>query len=186
MAKDTTIIATTLIGCVKKVLESRFNFSFSKDSEYSQKDIIEYNSRMKASGLEKFNAPCHVAAINFYQSPGHMTSHDPFGAVIFYISALVMDRFYWPLGFKSPKDDEEEDRFLDDCAGELAKLITEQLKTDLSALGYKNLTLSEPLKAKNSIMEGVEFNYNERKFYEVSFYLWKQKALVVDISLAPV
>ncbi len=181
---DPQVIATTLMGCVQTTLEQMYNLKLSQDPEFEEKEIIEYASRMQTFGLEKFNGPCYISAINFYLSPRHLEEHDPVGAIVIYIREDLAVRFLKALGFEDA--DEEDEEIVLDCCGELANIITGQFKNELTSLGYKDLTISAPIKAKNDIPGGVEFNYNEYKLYELTFYLWKEKTMVINITMAPV
>ena len=74
---DPQIIATTIMGCVQNTCETMCKMAFSKDPEFNELNIIEYDSRMRTFGLEKFNEPCYASFINFYISIELLTKNNP-------------------------------------------------------------------------------------------------------------
>jgi len=67
----------------------------------------------------------------------------------------------------------------------LAGIKDRPLKSALNSQGYGSLILSEPSSFENECPGGVEFDYKEYTYYEIDFYLWKEKVLAVDITLGP-
>ncbi|MHA1656551.1 MAG: chemotaxis protein CheX [Candidatus Heimdallarchaeota archaeon] len=180
---DPQVIATTLMGCVQDTFKKMCNLTFSQDPDFVEKELIEYESRMRTFGLEKFNGPCYVAAISFYLSPKEIEEHDALGALVLYIEAEVAEKLLKALGYDF--DEEDEDLVLDNC-GEFCNVIAGQFKNQLNSLGYKDLTISAPIKGKNDIRQGVEFSYDQYKLYESSYYFFKKKALVVVATMSSV
>ena len=62
-------LATSLHGVIDRTLLSKGGLSYTHEPEITEKDIIEYASRMRISGMEKFNGPCFISIVNFYNSP---------------------------------------------------------------------------------------------------------------------
>ena len=180
---DLKQISEALTVCITQVLEGMSSLTFSQDPDFAQKDIIEYESRFRTSGLSKFNGPCFVTAINYYTSDQAKQQHDTIGALVFYLEYDGAAKILKGLGIKDFIED-DEDNVLDKC-GELCKIIAEKFKGEAKKLGYQNLVLSDPLKGKNEINEGIEFDFNEDKYIQGNFYISKQKAFAIDVTLAP-
>ncbi len=176
-------IAKMLMGCVEDTFGKTYNIFFSKDPECVERNIIEYKSRMRTFGLEKFNAPCYVSAINFYVSPKALERQDSVGVLILYLKEEHAVKVLRAMGFTTQEDDEA---LLLDCIGELTSIIAEQFKNKLLELKYQDLTIAPPQTAKNDIAEGVWFKYSENVYHELSFYLWNEKSLAISLSLAPI
>ena len=98
---DQQKVATTLMTSVQTTLEKMYHLSLTQDPEFIEKEIIEYNSRMRTFGLEKFNAPCYVSAINFYLSQKHLEKHDALGAMVLYINEDSALKLLKASGFKN-------------------------------------------------------------------------------------
>ena len=183
-AKESTSsqnIATACIKVVENILKQKSILAFTKDPESVQRDIIEYDSRMRVFGMEKFNGPCFMSVINYYFSQEDLKNHKACGAFIFYVEESCAGKLLKALGFKG-FDDEDEAAVLKIC-GEFCEVLAGEYKNELSNVGYKDLVLSAPTNYHNVVPEGVEFSYDEYVKYEMSFHLWKQKAVVVDITM---
>ena len=183
-AKDSTSAPSIATGCIKVVedlLKSKPGITLTKESEFVQRDIIEYNSRMRVFGMEKFNGPCFISVINYYSSEVDLKAHKAGGAVVLYIEEGNAAKLLKALGFKK-FDEEDNDAVLKMC-GEFCTLLAEDYKKELSSLGYKDLVLSAPSNYLNGVPEGVEFSYDQYVKYEMSFYLWKQKTVVLDVTM---
>jgi len=53
-----------MFKAVESTLTKMCNVAFSQEPEFEVRDIIEYRGKMRTFGLEKFNAPCFLAAVN--------------------------------------------------------------------------------------------------------------------------
>ena len=175
-------IASALLDVVKKIIAQHENLTFSKDPEILERDIIEYDSRLRVSGMEKFNAPCYICLAAFYRSQQDLEAHNAIGAIILYIEEVNAERLFKGLGYRGFHDDNEGEML--EKSGEFLTSIVEQFKPELANLGYKNIVLSPLLKHINTIPEGVEFHYDEHKMHQLTFYLWKEKIFAIDITLA--
>ncbi len=179
---DLKAVATTLMGCVKSALEKMCNVEFSQEPKFVEKEIIEYNSRIRTFGLEKFDGPCHIIAINLYENENHLETKNACGAVILYFEEEMAKSLVKSAG--QGLDSEDAETITNYC-GEICNMVIDLFKNELSSFGYSDLTISAPLKYRNDVSEGVDFRYSEDKIYETSFYLNKQKAIVADVTLAP-
>lgn len=180
-AAESQPIATTCLKVIQEAIQSKSMQVFSQDPVIAQREIIEYDSRMRVFPMEKFNGPCYITVVNYYLTDQDLKNHNAYGAFVLYIEEECAGKLLKSLGHKGFDEDDEE-TVLDICS-EFCKLLASNYKNELKNLGYKDLVMSDPLKYHNVVPEGVEFNYSEYVKYELSFYLWKQKALVVDITL---
>jgi hypothetical protein len=175
---DIQAISSALVGVVQKVFKETCNVTFNGDPEIAQRDIIEYQSRMRVSGIEKLPEACYVVAVSFYTSEENLKKQVSCGALALYIEEELSERIMSGLG-KSDFDDDDYDVMLDGCAEFMTKLA-ESFKTSLAPLGFSNLIISEPLKGRSNIVEGIGFPYKEYQYTEARFKLSKKEALIFD------
>ena len=178
---DLERIATALKSVVDRRVGGKDSVTYTKDAMITDKDIIEYNSRLRIFGLEKFDGPCFISVINFYLSQADLKEHSAHGALIFYLDPENAERLLKAFGYPVKLDSDDE-IIMSNC-GELCKSFAKQLNEELKSLGYSDLVLSDPANYQNNVLDGVEFNYDEYKMYELSFYLWKKKTFVLEITL---
>jgi len=177
---------TGLATVLKDILDKRLsqgNITYSKEPEMGERDIIEYGSRMRTAGMEKFNAPCFLSYVNFFVSEAHMKENDAMGALIVYFDVQSANKTLKALGYPIKLD--VEDEVVMQRSGEFVRSIAEQLKTELSSRGYSSLMIGDPHNYQNFVPEGIPFSYNEYKSYEINFFAWKEKILSVDLTMAP-
>ncbi len=179
---DPKQLSQVILRCSQEILEQMCKAKFSQDPQIAEREIIEYNSRIRALGLDKFNGPCYVAAITMYDSKESLAAKKPCGAFILYLEETIAQEFLKAMS--QGLDDEDEEMVMDNC-GELCNVIAGQFKNNIKEFGYHDLVISAPTKGKNDIPEGVDFEYNETKLQEVSFFIRKIKAVVIAITLAP-
>ncbi len=177
-------IIKIVMKAVEETCETMASAIFSQDPEFEEKDIIEYESRMRVFGLQKFNGPCFISVINFYADKSKFDSKDTCGTMVFYVEEVYARELLKALG-QTGFDDEDEEFVMDNC-GEIHNVISGKTKNDIKNEGYGELIISAPLKYRNDVPEGVEFNYNEEKLTEMSFFIKKKKVLVVDFVLLPI
>ena len=177
-----------IVGAIKGVIESVLGkmsgIVATEPSQTKECNIIEYEGRMRVGGMEKFNAPSFISVVNFYLSQGDMDRHRAKGALVVYVDSENAGKLYNSLGFSIP-DDEEDVSMIAAC-GELSNLIAGTFKNELVTLGYQDLTISQPHNYKNSVIEGVEFSSDQKIKHEFSFFYWRRKAVVVELTLAAI
>ncbi|MCA9407140.1 MAG: hypothetical protein KC733_00480 [Candidatus Omnitrophica bacterium] len=178
---DPQVLATTMMGGVKSIFEKMSTLTFSQDPEFKEREIIEYDSRWRVFGLEKFNSACYVAVINFYRSTADQELHKACGAFVLYIEEGNAAKLLKALGY--PDVDDEDLSIMFDIVGELCNVLAGQFKNDLLGLGFPDLVMSAPQKYRNDVPDGVEFEYEQTTYYELSFFLWKEKVFVIDATL---
>ena len=175
-------IANILKETVDKTLRRSSGFTYTKDPEAAVKEIIEYESRMRVVGMEKFNGPCFGSYINYYRSLADKDAHKAAGALLIYAERDVSDKLLKGLGY--PVKLLDEDEVLLENTGELCKDLSKSFLENVSSLGYGNLVTSDPVTFLNDAPEGVEFDYKEYQLSQANFYLWKQKAFCAEVTLS--
>ncbi|MDP8211796.1 MAG: hypothetical protein P9X22_00710 [Candidatus Zapsychrus exili] len=170
-----------LEGPIQATIEKMSGTEFSQTSEFSEHELIEYNSRMRVFGLEKFNEPCKLSLINYYESEEAKKQQNSLGAIIVFIEEFSVEKALKNFGFQGIKEDADE--VIEEAFNDLCKTCAESLKGELSNRGYVGLVMSEPKMYKNDIPEGIEFCWDENKYYDIAFYFWKQKAVVVTLTM---
>jgi len=173
-------IVKTLISSIQETFKKMSTVAFTKEPDFIERDIIEYSSRMRVCGLEKFNGPCLIGVINYYLNPKEQEVKNPCGALILYVEEENAAKMFKSLGY-TVKDDDDEELILD-YVGEFGNVIAEKFKNDLMAIGYSDIVFSPCEQFMNDIPEGVAFDYKEAKYHEASFHLWKNKILVTDVT----
>jgi len=171
---------------LKRILDELFaktTLNYTKDPQIRERNIVEYESKMRVDGLEKFNAPCYGSAINLFLSEDARENEDAMGALIIYLDLSDAEKIFKALGTED-FDDENEEEMLKICGSNLQS-IGNQFSSGLENLGYHNLILSNPIHFRNSIHEGLAFSYDEYQYCQLDFYFWKHKSFVVDITISP-
>lgn len=181
---DPQIIATTLMGCAQDTLQKTCQITLSQKPTFIKREIIEYDSKMRLLGLEKFNGPCYLSSINFYLDQQHFSDKICCGVVALFVEEAFAEIVAKSFGQKGL--DCEDPEIIMDCSGEICNVIVGQFKNELRSFGYSNLVISAPIKAINDIPEGVDFPYGEDSYYELSFVVKGEKVMVAIIVLAPI
>lgn len=169
---------------VEKMFRETEKVIFTGEPTVERKDLIEYERRMLASGTDRFNDPAYVAAVNFYRSERDKEQHNACGAIILYIRASVVDSILKKMNIRN-YDDENEEEVAGKCS-EICSIFAEKLNRELMDIGYKELVIGQAIGAKNSIMQGVEFSYDQYDRYEIGFTFNKVKILVLDLTMTAI
>ena len=180
---DAKIISAACVRAVEYALKQLSSLSFTSEPAFVQREIIEYDSRMRVFGMEIFNGPCYISTVNYYFSETDAKGHNACGAFVLYLEESAAARLFKSLGFKNYNEDDDVKMMA--TAGELCQTLAEAFKKELSGLGYQDLIIGQPLNYHNFVPDGVEFSYDQYVKCETSFTLWRQKVLVVDVTLKP-
>lgn len=186
MAKsiDSQVLMTTVMGVVEQTLAKMSGIMPTEAPQTKEADIIEFYGRMRVMNMNDFNAPVYVSVVNYYLTQEDMNKGKAKGVLVLYVDAENASKLYKFLGFTVP-DDEDDESMLDGC-GELCNLIGGALKNELANVGYVNLVMSAPEYYKNSVTDGVKFSLDQKKKYQFSFFYWKRKTLVLEVSMADI
>ena len=144
-----------LAKSVEQLFLERNNIKFSQEPKLERKGIIEYNGKMRAEGMEKFNDPTFISAINYYLNTANMEKNKAVGAVITYIEQGYVTTLLKLL--KYPMADYEDLDALADCCGTLCNILAGAFKTAISKMGYLELEMSAFASHRNKAISGVDF-----------------------------
>jgi hypothetical protein len=177
-------LSQALLTVMQKILSRANNLPQTQPPAVEANEITEYEGRMRVSGFEKLNSTCYVSAVNFYLNQADMDKHKTKGALVLYIETENSGKFYKALDIKFA--DDEDDASMMEACGNMVALIGEMLKTEINNKGYAQLLVSKPVNYKNNILKGIEISRDQKMKHELGFYYFKHKAIVVELSLAPI
>ena len=178
-------ILTALMGVIEQVLSKMSGIVPSSAPETKEAELVKYEGRMRVAGMEKFNAPSLISIINYYLTPTDMERRKGVkGALVLYVELENAGKLFKALGFTFP-DDEDDVSMMTAC-GEFCSVLSGNFKKELAGLGYADLAASAPHNYKNSVLEGVEFSTDQKTKHEFSFFYWKHKSIVVELTLAAI
>ena len=186
MAKkfDNQVLNTMIMGVVEDTFKQMCHVAFSAEPVVVERDIIEYDGRMRLSPMEKFNGPAYVAVVNYYLSQKHLDAHDAVGTFVLYVKEDMVEKLFKAFG--RPASEAEDEANCLDIIGELCNIIGGNFKNELLTLDFIDLTLSSPYKYKNVVPDGAQFDYNLFKKQEISFSFWKERCVVVEACIGTV
>ena len=183
--KELEKFADLLIKGVTALFAERGELEFSKDPEKERKTIIEYEGKMRADGMEKFNnEPTYVSVVNYYASEADMQKNKVLGALVIYVEQAYLPKLMRLLQYP-PVDDESEEAMLDSC-GTLSNIIAGRFKSEVSSAGYIELEMSHFQTYRNSAFAGVSFCPSEFDMMTVSFEIANVKRLAMEMSMGVV
>jgi len=168
--------------CIQKTLEEHCSVIFTKDAKVEQLDIIEYDSRLRVFGLEKFNDTCNIGVINMYGNAEDQKQKRSCGCIIIYVKEESAERLFKSL-LKGLEGEDEE--LIMECVRGLCQRVFNNFKRKATQFGYQNLLSGEPEMYLSNVEEGVAFPYDEDTLYQVSCTLWREKVFVAELVLAP-
>jgi len=180
---DPQVVMTTMMGVIESTLAQMSGVPATDTPKVEEKDIVEYDGKLRVNGVTKFDSPSYISVVNYYLTPADMERHKAVkGAAIVYIDVENAGKLFKALKF--PFNDDEDDASMKDCCGEFCNLIGGGFKNEVANLGYVNLIMSPPRNYRSYITEGVEYSTDQKKLFEFSFFYWKRKAIVVELTLA--
>jgi hypothetical protein len=179
---NTELLSNLILTSSKRVFLKESSVSFSSEPQVEQKEIIEYGGRMRISGLEKFNDACFISATQFYKTEEDLSEKSAIGAMVIYIKGDVADKVFRSFGVK--KFDEVDQDSMLEISSEISKKFTTHFLKELQTSGQGSFISSEPIGYVSNALEGVSFSYDETKYCEASFHLFKEKAVVIDVTFA--
>lgn len=163
----------------------RGELSFSKPPVMERKTIIEYQGRMRADGMEKFdNQPTYVSCVNFYASNMDMQKKKTLGAMIVYVQQTYLSKLMRMLQY--PTVDEDDEKAMLDSCGTLSNIVAGRFKSEVSKAGYVELEMSHFSNYRNSALDGVSFSPSEYDKFEIKFDLENATRLILEVSMGAV
>ena len=180
---DEQVLITILTGAVNKTLGNIPTAPQTEEPKAQKEKIADEGGKMYVDGVKKFDAACYVSYVNYYLTQGDIARHNAKGFLVIYLHCDYAEKLFKAIGY-AYSDENETTMF--ESATKLCNTITEALKQNLTSSGYADLVLSAPATSRNSVFAGIEYNRSQKDKHELSFYFWKQKALVVELALSDV
>lgn len=176
------IQAEGLAEVVSSLFDKKGSVKLGKPA-LEMKTIIEWNNRMRITGMEKFNAATYISYMSCFLNDQEKQKKNVLGALILYI--VEPQLFPYVTKLQYPKiDDENEDELLNSCGlilADIAKAFAEKL----TGMGYSSLTIDSPQNYKNSIAQGVPFSLKEYDKFEIMFSspVDSKKVMALEMTL---
>jgi len=187
MSAQTNVQMEELSGILKTVirrtLELRGRYPFDKDPLMERKDIIEYNHRMLASSIEKFNAPAYTAAVQFYLNEKDQEARNACGVIIMGLKEAEGDILITSMGLELPEEDDRD--LINTQFGQVCGIIGLKFQKALLEAGFPALRVSKPITHRNNIPQGVEFSYDQYEKMDFTYHRKEVKIFAVELSLTP-
>lgn len=169
---------------LKNLFYERGEVNFSAIN-VEKKKIIDFDNRMRADGMEKFNnEPTYVSAVNYYASPKEMEKKKALGTLIVYVEQAYLPNLMKLLKYP-PVDDESENAMLDSC-GTLGNIVAGRFKSEISQAGYIEPEMSHFITYRNSAFAGIDFPSSEYHMFELTCFLDGKKRLVLEMTIGAV
>jgi hypothetical protein len=181
---DSQVLTPAVKEVLNQTLSRMSGIPPTAEPENKEVEIDEYEGRMKVGGMEKFEAPSYVSAVSYYLTKSDLERHKAKGAFVLYLDAENASKIYKALGFKVHED--EDDVSMMNACGEFCHQLADSFKNKLTEAGYSDLVMGDPVNYKNSALRGVEFSPEQTIKYEFSFFYWKRKSIVVEVTLADI
>ena len=179
-AIDLQNLSQQIASICKTVLLEKYNQTVTDDPQITEREIVEYKSRLRTFGLAKFNGPCYISAINLYDSQASLQAKKPSGAIVFFIDEELAELM---LHKQSRSADSENEELVGSATAEFANTVAAKLKDNILGSGFNDLVLADPMNYKNDAPEGIAFKYSEYKMMEISLVIKKKKSVVINFTL---
>jgi hypothetical protein len=169
------------MGVVQDTFKKMLHIESAVDPVVFEKDIIEYDGFMRVFPMEKFNGPVFISYVNFYLTQKELEKNNTDGTFVFFVKEDVAEKLLKAFG--RPLKEAEDEEVLMDIVGEFCNILAGNVKNELVGLGYADISMSAPHKSKNSVPDGVPFDYELFTKQELSFTFWNQKCIVVEACM---
>lgn len=167
------------------LLKERGDITLSEKPKLEKKQIIEYEGKIRANGIERFDGEVtYVSAINFFANAADLKKKKTLGALIVYVPAEFLPKLMKMLQYP-PVDDENEQAMLDSI-GTLCNIAGGRFKSEVKAAGYVDLEMSHFINYRNSAVVGIDFCRSEYYFYEVDCFMDGKRRVSFDMTMGPV
>ncbi|MEW5894541.1 MAG: hypothetical protein AB1650_02115 [Candidatus Omnitrophota bacterium] len=176
--KFAQILAKSIVALFKE----RGDISFSEPPKLVLNQIIEYEGKMRANGIERYDGEvAYVSAVNFYASAIDLEKKKTLGALIVYVEKSYLPKLMKLLQYP-PVDDEIEQSLLDSI-GTLCNIVAGRFKSEVKSAGYADLEMSHFINYRNNATIGIEFCRSEYDYYEVDCYIEGVKRIAFDLTI---
>jgi len=179
---DLEKLADILRQSVVALFKERGEINFSEQPRMERKQIIEYEGKIRANGIERFDGEVtYVSAVNFYASTADLEKKKTLGVLIVYVEQAFLPRLMKLLQYP-PVDDENEQAMLDSI-GTLCNIVSGRFKSEIKAGGHIDLEMSHFINYRNNAVVGIDFCKNEYEYYEIDCFIDGQKRVCFDMSM---
>ncbi len=181
---DNELVEKAIVETAKEMFQVMPNPPMTNDPVTEICDVIEYKGRMRITSFDKFQASSFVTAVSFYGDEDNLKEEKNARATLTVsVKEEEAVRLLTGIGQKD-FDEEDAEAVLEEC-GKLSVAFAEKFQTHLSKSGYMKFVMSEPIKTKNSIPQGVNFPFKMYKYLEVQFELWRNICFIVSAVVDP-
>lgn len=177
--------AALLVSGTSALFQERGELLFSDSPKIERKRIFEYEGKMRADGMEKFdNEPTYVSAVNFYANENDMRKRKTLGALVVYVQQEYIAKLMKLLQY--PPVDDESDTAMQDSCGTLCNIISGRFKSEISKAGYIELEMSHFMSYRNLAFAGVDFCPHEFDMCLVECKIAGEKRLVMEMTMGAI
>jgi len=183
---DSKLLSDEMIATVTEIFGKMSHEKFSRPPTMKRRPIIVEgeNERMIASGFYKNFGSCYISSVNYYLSQHHADKHKPCGTLNLYLSQVVAAQVLAALNLLTKA--KVNDAILCDLCGELCNMFGGSFMNKLGEKGYRGLVASTPTNFMDKAPDGVEFSFELDYYHEFQFYLYNEKAIVLDLALTAI
>jgi len=167
------------------LFKERGDVEFSSPPELVHKQIIEFDGKIRADGIDKFNNEItYVSAVNFYANQAEMEKKKTLGALITYVEKAYLVKLMKMLQY--PPVDEDNEQALLDSIGTLCNIVSGRFKSEIKSAGYTDLEMSHFINYRNSAVVGIDFCPKEYYYYEMTCEIDGVRRLIIDMTMGVV
>jgi len=176
-------LAEVLSKTMKSTIENNSNVVITGNPDVAQKNISEYEGKMRVSGMDIFNSPTYISLTSFYPSEKDRDTHNSCGAIMVYLKEEGCELFLRAFGYKEPNED-EDDTMKDGC-GKFFEMFLKNFIKDLASAGYGQLVNSEIENHKNVVSFMIDFDKKQFEKLELIFSVKEVKTIAVELTMRP-
>jgi hypothetical protein len=176
-------VAETLALVVIRNLNAMIADGYRDQSTRKKRSIVEYEGKLRASGMDVFNGATYISCVSYYLSEKAKETHSATGTLILYLRRTNAESFLKSIGYRGA-DDEKEDDMMGFC-GQFCEVIAKDFRQELHLMGYPELVMTKPDNYLNGVPLGIDFNKSQYDQFEISFPFKGEKALVFEMTMAP-
>lgn len=182
---DLDNFADILKKSVIALFNERGDIAFSQEPELERKQMIDYEGKIRANGIERFNGEVtYVSAVNFYADAVQLEKRNTLGALIIYVEKSFLPKLMKMLQYP-PIDDEIEKAMLDSI-GTLCNITAGRFKSEIKNDGYVDLEMSHFINYRNNAVIGIDFCQTEYDYYEMNCFIDGVRRISLDMTMGRV
>jgi hypothetical protein len=181
---DTQFLNNSIVAVVKDVFLQLCHVEPLTEPAILERDIIEYDGRMRLSPMEKFNGPAYAAAAVYYLTEKDRKDNVPVGNFVLFVKGEFVEKILKAQG--QAKADIDNDELVLENVGKFCEVLSQNFLKELESNGYPGLLQSPVLNYKNVVPEGVPFDYNLFKKQEIIFSYWSEHSIVIEACMGHV